>query len=224
MGQRVALLHTSFVLFEGDRFLLRMFEEQLPDVEFLNIVEDKMIQEVMRVGYVTPELTRRMCFYVLAAEAMRVDAIFNTCTSLGPAVEVAKKLTTVPVVKIDDGLTEQAARQGQKIGVLATVPTALRPTVDLIREKARAIGKEVQIQEGLSSGAFELLRKGEVARHDDMIVQTARDMVGWADTFVLAQVSMARLEPRLSAETGRPVLASPNLAVEQLKQVLQRLL
>jgi hypothetical protein len=34
--RRVALLHTSFVLFEGDRLLFKLFDEMLPDVELLN--------------------------------------------------------------------------------------------------------------------------------------------------------------------------------------------
>lgn len=91
MGRKVALLHTSFVLFEGDRFLFSLFEEILPDVEMLNIVEEKMIEQVIAKGHVTPDLTRRVCHYVPAAEALGVDAIFNTCTSIGPAFDVVPK-------------------------------------------------------------------------------------------------------------------------------------
>jgi Asp/Glu/hydantoin racemase len=220
MGRKVALLHTSFVLFEGDRFLFSLFEEILPDIELFNIVEDRMIQQVIAEGHVTPDLTRRVCHYVLAAESLGVDAIFNTCTSIGPAFDVAAKITTVPTVKIDDGMTEQAARQGQRIGVLATVPTALKPTVDLIGQKAAALGKEVEIREALSEGAFALLRKGDVAGHDNMVSQTATEMSSWADTLVLAQGTMASLAPRLSAEVELPVLSNPRLGVEQLKRVL----
>jgi Asp/Glu/hydantoin racemase len=221
--RRVALLHTSFVLFEGDRFLFKLFDEMLPDVELLNIVEDKMIQDVIAKGHVTPEVTRRVCHYVLAAAAMGVDAIFNTCTSTGPAFDVAANLTSIPTVRIDDGVTEQAARQGERIGVLATVPSALRPTTELIDRKAKALGRQVAIREALSEGAFGLLRKGDVRGHDEMVIRTAREIAQWADILVLAQVTMAALAPRLSQEVGLPVLTNLRSGVEQLKRVLDSL-
>jgi Asp/Glu/hydantoin racemase len=221
MTQKVALLHTSLVFIQRERLLFEIFQELLPDVLLVNIIEDNMLQEVIRIGRITPDVTRRMCFYVLAAESMGVDAIFNTCSSLGPTMDTARQIVSIPIVKIDDGMAEKAAREGGKIGVLATVPTTLPPTVALIQEKAGAIHKQVETREALSQGAFDLLMQNQVERHDDMVVQTALEMAQWADTLVLAQCSMARLAPRLESEVGRPVLSSPHLGVELLRDVLQ---
>lgn len=221
MTQKVALLHTSFVFIQRERMLFEIFEELLPGVELINIVEDRMLADVMATRTIEPAVVRRMGYYVLAADAMGVDAIFSTCSSLGPAVDIAKQLVTTPVVKIDDGMAEKAAREGEKIGVLATVPTTLPPTVNLIQEKAMAQHNHVELREALSEGAFQLLMDNQVAQHDDMVVQTACEIAEWADTLVLAQCSMARLAPRLQQETGRPVLSSPRLGVERLKAVLE---
>lgn len=221
MRKRVALLHTSFALLGPERLLFSLFEELLPDVELINIVDDGMLREVMGSGRVTALVTRRMCHYVLAAEAMQVDAIFSTCSSLGPAVSVAKELVTVPVIKIDDAMAEVAGREGRRVAVLASVRTTLAPTVRLVQEKADAIGRTLELRPVLADGAFERLMAGDRAGHDAMISAKAREAAEWADTLVLAQCTMARLAPQLENETGIPVLSSPRRGVEHLKRVLE---
>jgi hypothetical protein len=54
-----------------------------------------------------------------------------------------------------------------------------------------------------------------------MVVAKAHDLASWADTIVLAQATLARLEPRIGAEIGLPVLSSPRSGVERLRQVLE---
>lgn len=223
MTRRIALIHTSFVFFERERLLFELFDEILPEVERINIVEDKMLVEVMAHGFITLKVIRRMSHYVLAAEAMDVDIIFNTCSSVGPAFDIAKQLVAVPSIKIDDAMAEEAANIGKKIVVLATVPTTLGPTMDLVVSKAENINKEVEVQRALAEGAFDILMAGDVNSHDDMVARKAKEVSRWADTLVLAQCSMARLAPRVSQETGLPVLSSPRLAVEFVKGALDNL-
>jgi Asp/Glu/hydantoin racemase len=220
MPQTVALIHTSFVFFDREKLLFDTFAEILPAVVLKNIVDDTMLSDVMREGMISDGVIHRMKLFVQAAEAMGVDAIFNTCSSLGPAFDAAKELVSIPMVKIDDGMAEKAALEGEKIAVLATVPTTLQPTVDLIREKAEGLGNYIETRGSLSQGAFDLLMSGNTAKHDEMVLQTAQESAGWADTLVLAQCSMARLAPSLSEQVGRPVLSSPRLGAERLKAVL----
>jgi Asp/Glu/hydantoin racemase len=220
MPKTVALIHTSFVFFDREKLLFETFAEILPTVVLKNIVDDTMLSDVMQEGMISAGVIDRMKLLVQAAEAMGVDAIFNTCSSLGPAFEIAKELVSIPMVKIDDGMAEKAALEGKKIAVLATVPTTLKPTVDLIHDKAEKLGRHIETQGALSQGAFELLMNGKTTEHDEMVLQTAQVSAGWADTLVLAQCSMARLAPSLSERVGKPVLSSPSLGVERLKTVL----
>ncbi len=221
MGKRVALIHTSFVFIQRETMIFDLLAELLPDVELVNIVEDKMLKQVTDTGCITPDIVRRMCFYVLAAEAMGADAVFNVCSSLGPTMNVARQLVSIPVLKIDEGMAEEAAQHGHNIAVLATVPTTLKPNIDLIEEKAAQYGTEVQLRDFLCRGAFELLMQGDKERHDGMVLAKAQEAAAWADTLVLGQCSMARLAPHLAAETGRIVLASPRLGILKLKRALE---
>ena len=220
MKKNVALIHTSLVFIERELLLFQLLDEILPDVIKVNIIEDQMLQEVMDQGAISADIIKRMCYYALSAEAMGADVIFNTCSSLGPAIDVAKPMLNIPVVKIDDAMAKKAARDGCKIAVLATVPSTLKPTVDLIQEKARLSDKKIEIKEILTKGAFEILMSGNPEQHDEMVTQQAISASDWADTIVLAQCSMARLSPRLSEATQLPVLSSPKLGVEHLRDVL----
>jgi Asp/Glu/hydantoin racemase len=220
MTRKVALIHTSLVFIEKERMLFQIFDELLPDVHRINIIEDQMLSEVIKQGTITPSVIQRMCLFAIAAQTMGVDAIFSPCSSLGPAMDIARLLVSIPVVKIDEAMAEKAANEGKRIGVLATVPTTLQPTIDLIQASARAQQTRVETRAGLCQGAFDLLMNNQIEEHDSMVSREAREMSGWADMLVLAQCSMARLAPRLMSETGVPVLTSPRLAVERLKAVL----
>jgi hypothetical protein len=118
-------------------------------------------------------------------------------------------------------MAELAVQKGTEIGVLATVPTTLGPTADLIIEKAKEAGKEVHIHKHLCEGAFQVLMSGDRDKHDRMVLEGALAIAPEVDIIVLAQASMARLAPMLAEKTGKEVLSSPRLAVEYLKQKLE---
>lgn len=223
MSRHVALLHTSFVFIQRERLVFDLLAEILPDVQLTNIVDDSLLRQVVAQGKITSDVTQRMCLYAMAAEAMGVDAIFSACSSLGPTIDVARQIVRVPIVKIDDAMAAKAAQEGQRVAVMATVPTTLQPTIDLIHEQAEAQHRSLTLEPALCAGAFDLLSQGQVERHDAMVAARAKEVAQWADTIVLAQCSMARLAPRLAQETGRPVLSSPRIGVERLKQVLDAL-
>jgi Asp/Glu/hydantoin racemase len=171
VDKKIALIHTSFVFFDREPLLFDVFDDVLPGVERINIVDDRMLAEVIEHGKIEPQIIKRMCLYCMAAEASGSDAIFNTCSSLGPAFDVAKRMTAVPCVKIDDGMAEEAVRDGRKIAILATVPTTLPPKAALVQEEADRRGADVQIREFLCEGAFDLLMRGEKNAHDEMVSQ-----------------------------------------------------
>jgi Asp/Glu/hydantoin racemase len=160
---------------------------------------------------------------VAAAEAAGADAVLSLCSSLGPAIDVARRLVRVPVVKIDDAHTERAARDASRIGVMATVLSTLAPTVALIREKAQALGKDVQVVESLSSAAFEALLRGDRDQHDSAVLSAARALAPQVDLILFAQASMTRLAPGVQEATRLPVLTSPRPAIEYTKQLLDSL-
>ena len=107
------------------------------------------------------------------------------------------------------------------ITAIATLPTTLGPTVRLVQRKAGEQNKAIKVVEGLAKGAFEALMGGNGEEHDALILNTAKEMAPAVDVIVLAQGSMARMQDKLQQETGKPVLSSPLLAVQLVRDMLK---
>lgn len=132
MQKTLTLIHTSFVFLNVETSLMKMLSKVLPDVRLVNIVDDSLLADVMREGKFTPAITRKMCHYVLAVEQTGAQAILSLCSTMGDTIDVARKLVSIPIMKIDEAMAEKAVAEGEKIGVLATVLTTLDPTIRLI--------------------------------------------------------------------------------------------
>jgi Asp/Glu/hydantoin racemase len=216
----LAVIHTSMVFVNTEPMMQNLFNELIPHVRVINIVDDSLLPDVMEAGQVTPNVTSRLCDYLVAAEKTGADAILSVCSSVGPAIDTARTRVSIPVIKIDDAMAKRAAESAQNIGVMATLETTMAPTVQLIREKADAADKAVVVTPGLLAGAFEKLMSGDKAAHDRMILDSARELAKSVDILVFAQASMARLAGEAAMATGKEVLTSPRLGISYVKSVL----
>jgi Asp/Glu/hydantoin racemase len=218
MAKTLGLIHTSATLVPVFQDLCKQF---LPGVQVFNIVDDSLIKNVIKNGCLTPDTGRRVVNYVGSAEAAGADFIMVTCSSIGAAVEASAPLTKVPVLRVDQPMADKAVQSGSKIGVIATLPTTLEPTTDLVRRRAAVAGKEVQVISLLCEGAFDALMSGDSAKHDSMVAAALKELSSQVDVIVLAQASMARVVENLDAADKKvPILASPRIAVEHLSKLL----
>jgi Asp/Glu/hydantoin racemase len=199
----------------------QLCQQSLPGVNVFNIVDDSLIKDVINRGELTAATARRVVDYVGSAEAAGADYILVTCSSIGAAVEAAAALTSVPVLRVDQPMADLAVEMGTRIGVIATLPTTLGPTSDLVRRRAVLAGKEIALTSRLCAGAFEALMSGDTARHDAMVAEALKELSDQVDVILLAQASMARVVEGL-AENDRkvPILASPPQAIKHLASIL----
>jgi len=214
----LGLVHTSATLVP---LFAQLCKEKLPGVDTFNLADDSLIKDVIRRGELTPQTARRAVEHIASAEAAGADYILVTCSSIGRAVETAASLSAVPVLRVDQPMADRAVQTGRKIGVLATLPTTLEPTADLIQRRAQRAGRQVELVSRLCAGAFDALMSGDAAKHDAMVASALRELSQQVEVIVLAQASMARVVEGLAeAEKRVPILASPALAVEYLATVL----
>lgn len=216
MSKKIAILHTSFVFVSVEPVINDLIAELIPDAEVIHFVDSDVLATVQREQGISAKSEARMTHLAQAAEAAGADIIFSACSSLGPALDVAARNVHTPVVKIDEAMAIQAAREGNRVGVLATVPTTLGPTSDLIQTKADEIGRDITIEQRLCEGAFSVLMSGDREKHDAMIIEQAVNLAEGVDMIVLAQASMNRLGAVLQEKTGRTVLTSPRIGVDYL--------
>ena len=217
---KVAVLHTSFVFVTVEPVITDLIGELIPDAEILHFVDSDVLATVVREQGISAQSESRMVHLAQAAEAAGADVIFSACSSLGPTLDAARRAVEVPVVKIDEAMAAEASRS-DRIGVLATVPTTLGPTSDLIAARAADTGRSPTIVRHLCPGAFDVLMSGDRAKHDDMVADHAAALAGDVDVIVLAQASMQRLVARLEEETGLRVLSSPRMGVEHLANTVR---
>jgi Asp/Glu/hydantoin racemase len=219
-------MKTVVAVYTGQGFaepLKAVFTEILPDCRLINMIDDSLIADVVKSKNVTPAVTRRLLRYYETAEEVGADVILNTCSSVGEVVELGRQVVDIPIVRIDEPMAIIAVKQYARIGVIATLPSTLEPTLRLLQDQARRLGREVTIVEGLADGAYDALVDGSPGQHDRRILDTALHLKPQVDAFVLAQGSMARMERDLANATELPVLSSLRLGINAVKRVLSEL-
>lgn len=218
MMRRVVLVHTVVGLVP----VFQELAKGLPgDVKISNIVDESLLEDAITAGGLTQSVNRRVADHVLSAADSGAVAVLATCSSIGPAMEIASQLVHVPVLRIDEPMATAAIESGRRIGVLATVASTLDPTVDLLRRCAQGLGKDVELTPLLRDEAFTAIRSGDGARHDKIIREALMDLAADVDVIVLAQASMARVVATLEPGTlSVPVLSSPSSGMARLASVL----
>jgi Asp/Glu/hydantoin racemase len=212
----IACLHTSHVLIP---VFTAACGKEWPGVDQFHMVDESLLKTTMRLGELTKGTIRRVVNMIQCAREGGADVVVVTCSTLGPAVTLARPLFDFPVIRVDDGMAEEAVRMGRRIGVAATARTTMAPTVALLRSKAKEAEREVDVVESLSEDAFEAVLAGDTERHDRLVCEALERLRSSTDVVVLAQATMARVLLHLPAE-GAPVLASPERAVRQARSML----
>lgn len=198
--------------------LQAVINKTLPDYRLISLIDDNIIGECVKAGSMPKEIKERLLNYYECAQKMGADVILNTCSSVGEAVYEARKTLQVPILRIDEPMAKLAVSKFNRIGVVATLNTTLNPTMKLLQIEADIISKEVTIVDGLAKGAYDALISGNPARHDELIIETVKNLESQVDCILLAQGSMARMEKQLNEIVNIPVYASPQICADYIKE------
>ena len=213
--QKLAFIHT--VTGNADRFRA-LADKALGGWSSYAVVDESLLTDTIAGGSVAPRTAQRLTGYVFAAADNGASAIVVTCSTLGAVVDTVRPLSPVPLFRIDRGMAEEAVRRANRIGVLATLPTTLGPTTELLKQAARESGKTCNISQVLCDGAFDLLRAGDREGHNAAIRSGFAQLASGVDLIVLAQASMA---DAMSGEApGVPHLTSPELGIAAIARAL----
>jgi Asp/Glu/hydantoin racemase len=214
----LGLIHTAPAIVES---VNKIAAELMPEVERINITDDKILRFIGKAGAITPAVHRIVLNYIRNAQEEGADAVLVTCSSLSQCVDSARPMVPMPVMKIDDPMTDLAVDKASKIGVVATLRTTLEPTKHLLNKKAEQHGKRIILKTEVCEGAFEALSKKDTATHDRLLLEGITRASKDVELLVLAQASMARLVPQLAGKVSIPILSSLPSGVEQVKAVLR---
>lgn len=219
--RRICLIHTTPAMVQVFTPLCR---DLLPDVKVTQLINESMLKDTIEAGRVRQPTIDALITFADACFKMGIELAMITCCSVAPAVDLIQNRFQRPVLRIDEPLAEAAVAKGRKIGVAATLATALKPVSELLRRKAREAAKELEVVECLCEGAFEAGEAGDSVMHDALVTQSMIDKLSDVDVIVLPQASLVPVACRLPREAlTAPVLSSPELAMEYVRERLARL-
>jgi len=207
---RIALIHA---LKHSIAPIEAAFAQLWPDAKLMNLLDDSLSADLARDGALDDAMTERFLALGDYAAATGANAILFTCSAFGPCIEaVATAHAPMPVLRPNEAMIEQAVSIGKRIGLLSTFP----PTLASMPPEFPA---SVEVVPKLAEGALAALDRGDRATHDRLFVEASRDLRD-CDVIALAQFSIAATAPMVAEATGKPVVTTPDSAVQKLMKLL----
>jgi len=191
-----------------------------PQAVRMNLLDDSLSADLARQsaqggGGLDEGMHQRFETLAAYAEGTGADAILFTCSAFGPCIEaVAARRPRMPVLKPNEAMVADAVALGGRIGLIAS----FAPTLSSMPPEFPG-GTDLVTQ--LADGALDALNRGDGDRHDTLVLEAARQLVGQgAAVIALAQFSMARAARLVEHELDIPVLTTPGSAVRALRRRL----
>jgi len=217
VSPRITLIHAVQVAIPP---VLEAFREGWPEAEVSNLLDDGLTGALARAGGLTEPIVQRIRDLATYAARSGADGILFTCSAFTPAMELARKDVTIPLLKPDEAMFEAALDAGRRIGVVATFPGTIPVAEPQIRAMAAARGLDVEIVSAVAPEAFEAMKTNDTATHDRLVVDAAVALAPRVDVICLAQFSMARARAAVQRQVAVRVLTSPAAAVQRLRTLL----
>ena len=185
-----------------------------PEATRMNLLDDSLSADLAAsAAGLDDAMTRRFVALADYAVGTGAHAIVFTCSAFGPCIDAVKRRhATIPVLKPNEAMVDEAAALGVRVGLVAT----FGPT---LRSMPPEFPPGVELRTALADGALDALNRGDVVRHDELATQAAKRLVEHegCGAVVLAQFSLARARPLVEAACGVPVLTTVDSAVRALR-------
>lgn len=215
---RIALVHATPVAVEPIR---ETFQRAWPEVETVNLLDDSLPADRAATAELTERVSERILRLAVYARDIGSDAILFTCSAFGPAIEAAGRTLPIPVLKPNEAMFEDAIRQGDRIGMIATFGPAVATMEAEFRDEALRLNSSARLRTELVEDAMTALRAGDVDTHNRLVAERAARLAD-CQAIVLAHFSTARAAEAVRKAVRQPVLTSPDAAVARLRRVLGR--
>jgi aspartate/glutamate racemase len=216
--KRIVLLHTVQCMYLT--FEQRVRQAIQEDVRIDTLLDTFFASDSNERKEFTQTNLNRLYLTLKSAEMTGADLIAVICSTLSPHVKRIAPFLSTPVLTIDERLGVEAIRRGERIMVLASAPSAVGPTEQIIREAAKEAGRAVRIESRYEIEAFHAMMRGDLDTHDQKIIAMAREIRD-QDVIVFAQGSMEQAAPGVERVSGLPVVTAPALCIEAIRSFVE---
>lgn len=215
-GPRIALIHATPVAIDP---ILQAFKELWPAAEPVSILDDSLSVDRAKSVEISPAIDRRIISLAEYACTLGARAILFTCSAFGTSIEAAGRAVSVPVLKPNEAMFEEALGYGSRIGMIATFAPSIATMEAEFDEEARRTRPGATLSTRLASDAMSALRSGDAATHNALVAQQAASFAE-VDALMLAQFSTSRALKACREATALPVLTSPEAAVRKVRRLI----
>jgi Asp/Glu/hydantoin racemase len=213
MNPRIALIHA---LAHSVEPINRALAVQWPQARVMNLLDDSLSADLAQsADGLNAAMTQRFLTLSDYAVATGADAVLFTCSAFGPCIDaVVQRHAPMPVLKPNEAMVADALATGLPVGLVASFAPTLQSMPPEFPEGVLCACE-------LAQGALDALNAGDVALHDQRVVEAAlRAVAKGAKVIALAQFSLARAQPLVAQCTGVPVLTTVSSAVSALQRRL----
>lgn len=190
------------------------FERLWPAPRRMNLLDDSLAEDLQRCGGVADAALYgrfvRLADYAIASGA---QALVFTCSAFGDCIDALVPLHPGKLVlKPNQALLQMAAELPQPLGLLAS----FEPTLTSMPAQ---FPSSVQLHTALAAGALQALQRGDMAAHDQAVIDAARQLARLGcRSIALAQISLAHTAQAVRQATGLPVVSTLESTVELLRR------
>lgn len=189
---------------------------QLPNAQTWNIIDDRLLDDAVAQGGLTPPLEDRMRRLIAHALAEGADGILLTCSLYGT---VAAHPQPVPVLAPDQAAFDEIAAAGHaRVLVVASLAAALDDSLARLRDHLAACGVATVLDGTVAQGAMAATGAGDASALLDALTLACRNSA--AEAVYLAQYSLAPVATELAVRIGKPVVTGPTSAAARLRREL----
>ena len=119
---RIALIHATPVAIDP---ICNTFKRLWPQAQVSNLLDDSLSRDLAAAGRLEQKMINRFCTLARYTEDNGADAILFTCSAFGLAIEAARAAVSIPVLKPNEAMMEEAIANGPHIVLLATFEPSL---------------------------------------------------------------------------------------------------
>jgi hypothetical protein len=216
MTKRIFLVHpTPLALPPVDQAFKTLWRE----AQIINLLDESLYADVGANGELTPSLYERVANLFRHCEASGADGIVFSGSTFGPAVEEGRKGIKVPVLRIEEGMMDEAVARRGSILVVSTQKRAMPVVRATLDSSAKRAGKTPAIKDIWVDGARDALNAGDTDKHDRLIAEQSA-AAGAFDTVVLSMISMAPARAKMPPALAKKTLTSGECAVARMRKLL----
>lgn len=216
-AKRIFLIHATSVAIEP---INQAFAKLWPEAQLTNLLDDSLSQDLAVAGRVTDELKQRFLSLAHYAVGARADGILFTCSAFSEAINLCKSELSIPVLKPNEAMIDEAISLGSRIAIVATFPPAIKSMAEEFMQAASAGGQPLDLTHFTCPEALEVLRSGNAELHDQMIAELV-GRIEAQDLVCFAQFSMVTAADAAKKTSQLNILTTPDSAVLKLRACLK---